>query len=236
MYHDNSSSFELPAPTESLKLIGTQIQQSAARAGRDPSEVLLVGASKTVPASKLQTFLEAGLLCCGENYVQEGIAKQKILGAQFPDVKWHLIGALQSNKARDAVAHFDLIHGVDRASLVDALDKAARRIEKTQKILIQVNLGEEASKAGCSVEELPALVARCRAKEGLELRGLMCLPPFSENPERVRPHFRELRRLREEVLRESTFELSMGMSHDFEVAIEEGATIIRVGTALFGAR
>lgn len=236
MVHSKNSKTENPVPSEILEQIASRIQNSATRAERSASEVLLIGASKTVPAQKLHSFLEAGLLHCGENYVQEGIAKRQQLGESFPKVQWHLIGALQSNKARDAVAHFDFIHGVDRASLVNALDKAARRIQKVQKILLQVNLGAETSKSGCAVEELAALMARCHEKENLELRGLMCLPPFSQDPEETRPFFRKLRQLREEFLPENAGELSMGMSHDFEVAIEEGATMVRVGTALFGAR
>lgn len=236
MAHGKNPNLSHPAPKEKLELISARIEKSAVRVGRSAAEVSLIGASKTVPAERLREFLATGLLNCGENYVQEGVAKRKVLCAGFPEVKWHLIGALQSNKARDAVAHFDVIHGVDRASLIDAIDKAARRIQKTQKILLQVNLAGEASKAGCTIDELAGLAARCREKENLEFHGLMCLPPLTEDPEQARPFFRELRRLRDELLQESTLELSMGMSHDFEVAIEEGATMIRVGTALFGAR
>ena len=213
---------------------------ACAHANRDADGVLLIGASKTVPASELQKYIEAGLRHCGENYVQEGVAKIGVLRPAFPDVKWHLIGALQSNKAREAVENFDVIHSVDRASLINALDKTSRAQNKIQDILLQVNLGDESTKSGCAVGELSTLLALCEAKENLRVRGLMCLPPFDENPEFRRPYFRELRRLRDElrdeINGENALELSMGMSNDFEIAIEEGATMIRVGTSLFGAR
>ncbi len=223
-----------------LEQICARVEKACARAKRDASGVLLIGACKTVPALELKKYLEAGLQHCGENYVQEGIAKAGVLRPLFPDVKWHLIGALQSNKAREAVEHFDVIHSVDRTSLVNALDKTSRAQNKVQDILLQVNLGDESSKSGCAVSELSTLFALCEAKENLRVRGLMCLPPFDENPEFRRPYFRQLRRLRDE-LRDQTngenaLELSMGMSNDFEIAIEEGATMIRVGTSLFGAR
>jgi len=218
----------------SLVEIEARLAAASARAGRAAAGVLLIGASKTVPALELKKYLAAGLNHVGENYVQEGIAKSGVLRPLFPDVKWHLIGALQSNKAREAVEHFDVIHSVDRASLINALDKSARAQNKIQEILLQVNLGEEHSKSGCAVSELSTLAALCRTKENLKLRGLMCLPPFDENPEMRRPYFQQLRELGHNL--DSPTELSMGMSHDFEIAIEEGATMIRVGTALFGAR
>lgn len=219
-----------------LEQIRARVANACARAKRDASGVLLIGASKTVSAADLQNFIEAGLKNCGENYVQEGVAKSGVLRAQFPNAKWHLIGALQSNKAREAVANFDVIHSVDRTSLINALDKAAREAETVQEILLQINLGDEKSKSGCAVSELSTLAALCREKENLDLRGLMCLPPYDENPETRRPFFQQLREIRDEVLGDSSLELSMGMSHDFEIAIEEGATMIRVGTALFGMR
>nr|AUN36302.1 protein YggS [uncultured bacterium] len=233
------------APVESeararLEEIQARLAIASERAGRDANEVILIGAGKTVPAIELKKFLEAGLKHCGENYVQEGIAKIAALRPLFPDVKWHLIGALQSNKAREAVENFDLIHSVDRTSLVDALDKAARAQNKVQEILLQVNLGDESSKSGCAANELGTLFALCKEKENLKVRGLMCLPPFDENPETRRPYFQQLRELRNELeggpAQEAPMELSMGMSNDFEIAIEEGATMVRVGTLLFGER
>ena len=212
----------------------------AARAGREYSQgvagIVLIGAAKTVPSEKLALFLEAGLEHCGENYVQEGVAKMKELRARFPATQWHLIGSLQSNKAREAVAHFDWIHSVDRVSLIKALDKAACEQGKIQNVLLQVNLGNEDTKSGCAPRDVSTLSAQIAERESLKLCGLMCLPPFHENPENTRPHFRELRRLRDEVLGDETLQLSMGMSHDYKIAIEESATMIRIGTALFGAR
>jgi pyridoxal phosphate enzyme (YggS family) len=219
-----------------LRTIQTRIEAACQSAGRDTAGVLLIGAAKTVPAEKLALFLEAGLENVGENYVQEGTTKIAQLHARFPATQWHLIGSLQSNKAREAVAHFDWIHSVDRASLVKALDKAAREASKIQTVLLQVNLGNENTKSGCALQDVSTLAAQIGECENLRLRGLMCLPPFHENPENTRPHFRELRRLRDEVLGNETLQLSMGMSHDFEIAIAEGATMIRIGTALFGAR
>lgn len=221
---------------ERLQAIHERIAAAARRVGREPDEVILVGASKTVPAGKLRDYLAAGLLHNGENYVQEGVAKREALRPQFPGVQWHLIGGLQSNKAREVVAHFDYVHSVDRVSLADALDKAARAKGKIQQILLQVKLGGEATKSGCEAGELEALVAHCRNRENLKIRGLMSLPPFCEEPEEARSYFRELRRLRNYFAAGQAWHLSMGMSHDFEVAVEEGATMVRIGSSLFGRR
>lgn len=238
---------ENSAPDEArqrLEQIHARIESACERAGRDANEVLLIGASKTVPAECLDKFLNFGLEHVGENYVQEGIAKIEKLASigvlPVQSAYWHYIGALQSNKAREAVQYFDFIHSVDRPSLVKALDKAAQVQNKIQNVLIQVNLGDEDAKAGCAPSEVTAVVDQLRERENLQLCGLMCLPPYRENPEEMRPFFRTLRKLRDEQLAAfsdaSTLHLSMGMSNDFEVAIEEGATMIRVGTALFGAR
>lgn len=232
-------------PNETSSEIRARLQDicariEAARSGREYSQsaasVTLIGAAKTVPAEKLALFLEAGLENCGENYVQEGIGKIAQLRALFPKTQWHLIGSLQSNKAREAALHFDWIHSVDRVSLMKALDKAAREQSRIQNVLLQVNLGNEDTKSGCTPQDVSTLAAQIEDKENLHFCGLMCLPPFHENPENTRVHFRELRRLRDEILRDETLQLSMGMSHDFEIAIQEGATMIRIGTALFGAR
>ncbi len=221
-----------------LQTICSRIE--AARSGREYSRhaagVTLIGAAKTVPAEKLALFLEAGLENVGENYVQEGIGKIAQLRTQFPQTQWHLIGSLQSNKAREAIAHFDWIHSVDRVSLIKALDKAAREQSKIQNVLLQVNLGNEDTKSGCAPQDVSTLATQIGEKENLRFGGLMCLPPFHENPENTREHFRELRRLRDEVLGDETLQLSMGMSHDYQIAIQEGATMVRIGTALFGER
>ncbi len=242
---------------KSLHNLRVRIEAACERADRDPAGVTLIGASKTVSAVRLQEFLRAGLTDAGENYVQEGVAKisevarlQSVAGADRAAtqsaVRWHLIGALQSNKARMAVSAFDLIHSVDRVSLAWSLDRAAREAGQVQDVLLQVNIGGETGKSGCAPSALPDLLAACEPLPNIAVRGLMCLPPFDENAEASRPHFRHLRELaqrelaqRELAQRELAqpgWQLSMGMSHDFEIAIEEGATMIRVGTALFGSR
>ena len=218
---------------QSLALIHQRIAAACARAGRDPRSITLVGASKTVAAPRLAEFFAAGLTDFGENYVQEGVAKIDHFREHELQANWHFIGALQSNKAREAVAHFDLIHSLDRISLAKALDKEARKLGKQQRVLIQVNLGEEESKAGVVPEELKALFAKVSQMDALKVEGLMSLPPHHDDAERMRGYHRRLRELLDSVEGET---LSMGMSRDFEVAIEEGATIIRVGSALFGAR
>lgn len=236
---------------KSLHNLRARIETACRRANRDPDEVTLIGASKMVSAARLEPFLRAGLSDVGENYVQEGVAKigavarlQEAMletaqtGTQVA-VRWHLIGALQSNKARVAVSAFDLIHSVDRAPLAVAIDKAARAAGKVQEVLVQVHTGGEAARSGCAPHELPALLEACAALPHIAVHGLMCLPPFSENAEASRPHFRQLRNLAQQMAQrmgQQDWHLSMGMSNDFEVAIEEGATMIRIGTALFGTR
>ena len=213
----------------------SRIHNAATRVRREPTDVTLVGAAKTVAPEALRTFVAAGLRVVGENYLQEGLAKQAAL-TDVP-LRWHFIGGLQSNKAKAAL-QFSLIHSMDRRSLVTALDKAARETDRVQDILLQVNLAAEPSKGGCAVAELPALAALVAEADHLRLCGLMCLPPSSPIAENTRPCFRQLRELRDGLQREhpTCHELSMGMSHDFEIAIEEGATLVRIGAALFGAR
>ncbi len=211
------------------------------RSGRELSSIALIGAAKTVPAERLREFLHAGLAEVGENYVQEGLAKLAALENEAQTARWHLIGSLQSNKAKQVVGAFSLVHSVDRVSLAQALDRAAGEIGKVQDVLLQVNLGDEASKAGCKPHEVATLAEFCAKLSNVRLCGLMCLPPYDADAERTRPYFRQLRILRDELLQKEllrleTAELSMGMSDDFEVAIEEGATLVRIGTALFGRR
>ena len=174
----------------------------------------------------------------GENYIQEGVQKTEFFREKKWSATWHFIGALQSNKAREAVAHFDLIHSVDRLSLARELDKEARKIGKVQRILLQVNLENESSKAGVLPAQLGALCEAVSQLENLQVEGLMSLPPFGENAEDARKYHRALRESRDDLSPRFPFlmALSMGMSNDFETAIEEGATYIRLGTALFGAR
>ncbi len=220
---------------DNLALVRQRIAAACQRAGRDPSGVRLVAASKTVGPARIAEALAAGQKIFGENYVQEARGK----AAELPGATWHFIGRLQTNKAAQAVKLFELIHSLDSARLAVELDRRARAAGKVQEVLIEVNLAGEETKAGVPEAELGDLVRRVSELANLELRGLMCLPPFFDQPERVRPYFIRLRRLRDE-LRESSGlalpELSMGMSGDFEAAIEEGATLVRVGTAIFGRR
>ena len=219
---------------QSLQTIQQRIDAACARVGRDPLSVQLIGASKTVESTRLEPYFVAGLRDFGENYIQEGIAKVEWFRAHDLNARWHFIGALQSNKAREAVAHFELIHSLDRMSLARQLDKEARVIGKMQRVLIQVNVGDEASKSGVNIEKLEELYEKASQLENLAIEGLMSLPPYEEDSEKMRPYHRKLREL--SVGLGIGPVLSMGMSRDYEVAIEEGATHIRIGTALFGAR
>jgi pyridoxal phosphate enzyme (YggS family) len=234
-----------PSPLEeariALSTVNEQIDQACARYGRPRAQVRLVAAAKTVSAPRLRAFLEAGLVDVGENYVQEGVGKRSEL-ASFDRVNWHLIGALQRNKAREAVESFGCVHSLDRAPLALALEKEAARAEKVLSVLLQVNIGDEESKAGCAPDELPALFEAVLSCSHLRVHGLMTLPPPREGESASRADFARLRQLRD-ALQERYGEdarfctqLSMGMSGDFAWAIAEGATIVRVGTKLFGAR
>lgn len=222
-----------------LAAIHRRIEAAARRAGRSPQDVKLIGVSKTVPAEVIREAAAAGLGRFGENYVQEASRKMEVLGDL--SLEWHFIGHLQSNKAKHAVGCFHWIHTVDRLSLARELDRRSGALGKTLPVLIQVHMGDEETKGGVSPQELERLFEDVQTMEWLEPRGLMAIPPFFEDPEAVRPFFRSLRhwleRLRHKARHpERLTELSMGMSHDFEVAIEEGATLVRVGTAIFGPR
>ncbi|MCE5243810.1 MAG: YggS family pyridoxal phosphate-dependent enzyme [Desulfobacteraceae bacterium] len=224
---------------ENLGIIRARIDDACRRVGRDPSEVRLVGVTKTVPASRIREGVQAGIAILGENYIQEARTKVEALGDL--EVSWHFIGHLQSNKAKIAVECCDMVHTVDRESLALELDRQAKRAGRVVPVLIQVNVGDEATKSGTSPEALPGLFRVVSGLEGLAVRGLMALPPYEEDPESARPYFRMLRELLEGLKRDAPKpgdlrELSMGMSHDFEVAVEEGATLVRIGTALFGER
>ncbi|HEY0546426.1 MAG TPA: YggS family pyridoxal phosphate-dependent enzyme [Pyrinomonadaceae bacterium] len=225
---------------ERLAEIRRRIEQSALATGRAPEEVSLIAVSKTHPPARLREAIEAGVRNLGENRVQEAEAKITELGRDA--VRWHLIGHLQANKARRAVQLFDVIHSLDSMQLARRLDRLCLEEERAElPVLIQVDLAGELAKSGASEEELPELVAVVAACERLRLAGLMTLPPFFENAERARPFFARLRELRDALLSSGAFgagrgELSMGMSHDYEVAIAEGATMVRVGTAIFGER
>lgn len=218
---------------ENIADVELRIGQAAERCGRDASGVKLVAVSKTHPTSVLREAIAAGARVLGENKVQE--AEGKILELGRDAAEWHLIGHLQSNKARKAVQLFDVIHSVDSADLAERLERiCGEEGRQMLSVLVQVDLAREATKSGIPESELPLLVEFLRGCRHLKFDGLMVLPPFFDDPEATRPYFRRLRELRDEVIPDG--ELSMGMSHDFEVAIEEGATIVRVGTAIFGER
>jgi PLP dependent protein len=215
---------------QNLDRVREAIARAAARAGRSPSEVLLIGVSKTVEAERIALAVAAGVPALGENRVQEAKEKIEALGRPVP---WHLIGHLQTNKARDAARLFDWIHSVDRLELAQELDRRARALDRVLDVLLEVNVGEEPQKSGARPGEVKALLDACAGLGALRVRGLMAIPPAALDPELTRPHFRRLRELRDGAGLEH---LSMGMSADYEVAVEEGATMVRVGTAIFGAR
>ncbi|MGA7877067.1 MAG: YggS family pyridoxal phosphate-dependent enzyme [Desulfoferrobacter sp.] len=224
---------------ENLAAIKVRMAAACARADRDPAGVKLIGVTKMVPIERIREGVEAGLKSLGENYVQEALEKIEAL-REF-QISWHFIGHLQSNKAKMVVEGFDLIHTADRKSLAKELNRRARQQDKIIPVLLQVNVGQEETKSGTSSEEVGALFQYVSSLDALKVKGLMTLPPYLEDPEEVRPYFRQLRNLLDQLRQqasspENLTELSMGMSHDFEVAIEEGATLIRVGTALFGER
>jgi pyridoxal phosphate enzyme (YggS family) len=216
-----------------------RIAAAASRTGRDPAAVRLVAVSKTFPAEHLRAAFEAGQTDFGENRVQEAVAKIGSL-SDLP-LTWHLIGHLQSNKARKAAEIFQAIHSIDDLSLLQKVDQATEAAGRTIELLVQVDLAGEPAKAGAKPQELMPIFTAAAACRAARVSGLMLLPPMTADPEGARPFFAELRHLRDHLLaagvgRTMLSELSMGMSHDFEVAIEEGATIVRVGTAIFGER
>lgn len=212
-----------------LAEVRARIAHAVKRAGRNSDEVRLIGVSKTIDAEDIRTMLAAGLGCYGENRVQEALQKWPALRASHPQAQLHLVGQLQSNKAEDAVGLFDAIHSIDRLSLVQALGKAVAKLGCAPDCFLQVSIADEPQKGGCPVPELPALLAAAR-QHGLRVIGLMCVPPLGQHPA---PYFALLAELGRRL---GVPRLSMGMTADFEIAIELGATDIRIGTALFGAR
>jgi PLP dependent protein len=222
-----------------LQAVRARIDAAARAARRDPASVRLVAVSKTFPADAVREAAAAGQVDFGENRVQEGL--QKIAESSELEIRWHLIGHLQSNKARKAVGAFAWIQSVDSLDLLQRLDEAALAQQVHPQILVQVDLAGEATKFGAPAAEAREIVRAAAAARAVRLAGLMLLPPFLDDPEQVRPYFARLREFRDELARgdadlSTLGELSMGMSHDFEVAIQEGATIVRVGTAIFGRR
>lgn len=213
-----------------LRAIRARMDQAAIQASRDPAEVTLVAVSKFHPQASVRAAMDAGQHVFGENRVQEAAAKFPPLRADNPDLRLHLIGGLQTNKARDAVRLADMIESLDRPALADALDRAAQAEGRLPDLLVEVNTGDEPQKFGVPREQADALIRACRQRFGEKLRGLMCIPPAHEDP---RPHFRLLRAMAH---MHGLPVLSMGMSADFEQAIAEGATLVRVGSAIFGQR
>ena len=222
-----------------LAEVRDRIADAAGRAGRRPEDVRLIAVSKTHPIDAVRAAAAAGQIDFGENKVQEAL--QKIAQSTDTRLRWHLIGHLQSNKARKAAAVVGAIHAIDGVDLLKKVDQAASEAGRTVDVLIQVDLALEETKYGAPLSEVPGIVAAAEGCTAARLMGLMLLPPLAENPEDARPWFRRLRELRDELVSSGVpadrlRELSMGMSHDFEVAIAEGATMVRVGTAIFGER
>jgi len=223
---------------ENILRIRERIAAAAVRSGRDPSEVRLMGVTKTVGDDRILQAIEAGIDIIGENYVQEAKRKIELMGKS---VEWHFIGHLQSNKARYAVRLFDMIHSVNRVSLAEELNRRAAAAGLVCRVLVEVNLAGEESKSGAPPEEAPGLVRAVSQLANLSVRGLMTMAPWYEDPEKARPCFAGLRGLRDRIDAEkipnvTLRELSMGMTDDFEVAVEEGSTIVRIGRAIFGER
>ena len=226
---------------QNMALVRDRIAAAARRAGRQPEDIALMAVSKTFPAERIREAYDSGLRLFGENRVQEFAGKTDAL-RDLHSAEWHLIGHLQTNKAAKAVELFAAVDSVDSLRLAQKLNASAQQLGKKLKVLIEVNVGGEAAKSGVAPEsgELEELLSAAPELEHLEFRGLMTIPPFNDDPQEARPYFRKLRDLRDQIARRlpafNMRELSMGMSHDFEVAIEEGSTCVRVGTAIFGER
>ena len=223
---------------DNLLSVKERIEKAALKAGRDPGEIKLVAVSKTVGVEEIREAISAGATILGESYVQE--AKEKIEEIDH-QVQWHMIGHLQTNKVKQAINLFDMIHSVDRIGLAEEINKRAKQSGKRVSVLIQVNISQETTKSGIERDRAISLVLEVSNLTNLKVEGLMTMPPYFDDPDDARPYFKSLRELKGEIGGErfeniSMKELSMGMSNDFEIAIEEGATIIRVGTAIFGER
>ena len=223
---------------DNLARVRERMAKAAVRSGRTPNSVKLVGVTKTVDVKRIKEAVSAGLQILGENYVQEARDKINKVGGE---ASWHFVGRLQTNKAKYAVKLFDMIQTVDSFKLANELNRRAQTLGRTIPIIIQVNLASEVSKGGVEPSKCISLIKQISDLANLQIRGLMTMPPFFDQPERVRPYFAQLRELSQEIAKAQLpgvemNELSMGMSGDFETAIEEGATLVRVGTAIFGER
>lgn len=224
---------------ENLDEINRQILETAKACNRSSDAVKLIAVSKRKSVEKIKDAIEAGAGHFGENYIQEAVEKIDIIANK--SITWHFIGHLQSNKAKFAVKYFDYIHTVDKLKLAKEINKQAKKINKIQKILLQINIGEELTKSGARIENAIDLVKQIHGFENLSIEGLMCMPPFFDDPEKARSYFRQLVQIKKKIMDESfdsvsMGHLSMGMSSDFKVAIEEGSTMVRVGTSIFGSR
>lgn len=223
---------------DNIKKIRDNIAEAALRSGRTASDIRLMAVTKTVDDERIMEAIEAGIDIIGENYVQEARRKIEKMGK---NVEWHMIGHLQSKKSKYAVRFFDMIHSVDRIKLAGELDKRSNMAECLTKILIEVNISGEETKSGVKKEDAITLVKDISTLENLSVQGLMTMPPWFDDPEDARPYFVTLRELRDRIVEENIpnvemNELSMGMSGDYQVAVEEGATIVRIGTSIFGER
>ena len=225
----------MPTVKENLLRVMEKIEEAARKIGRDPNEIKLVAVSKTVEVARIMEAIEAGISILGENYVQEAQKKIEEIGRP---VSWHFIGHLQTNKAKYAIRLFDMIHSLDSVPLAEELNRRAEQADRVMKVMIEVNLSKEATKFGTDEEVVMNLAKRIQNLNHLSLEGLMTMPPYFDSPELSRPYYIALRALKERMVKEGVpmKDLSMGMSNDFEIAIEEGATYVRVGTAIFGPR
>lgn len=225
---------------ENIENVQNRIKRAAEKVGRDAKEIKLVTVTKTVDVNRIKEAVEAGLRIFGENRVQEAQKKVASYELRVPSgkIEWHFIGHLQTNKAKYAVQLFDMIHSIDSTALAEELNKQAAKINKIQDALIEVKLSEEETKHGVPKNELMELIESTKDMKNLNILGLMTIPPFFDDAEKTRPYFRRLRELRDVAVKNgyNLPELSMGMSRDFEIAIEEGATMVRIGTAIFGER
>jgi pyridoxal phosphate enzyme (YggS family) len=236
----------MSAIKENLLRVMERIGNAARKIGRDPNEIKLVAVSKTVEVARIMEAIEAGISILGENYVQEAQKKIEEIGrpacterfGEGRPVSWHFIGHLQSNKAKYAIRLFDMIHSLDSVPLAEELNRRAEQADRVMKVMIEVNLSKEATKFGTDEEVVVNLAKRVRNLNHLSLEGLMTMPPYFDSPEMSRPYYIALRALKEKMVNEGIpmKDLSMGMSNDFEIAVEEGATYVRVGTAIFGPR